>query len=58
VDSGERGKDEGFVIYLRMSRRVLMEFLGASVQGLDWAIRIVLLLPSAYPTIDCFSLLV
>jgi len=41
VDSGERGKDEGFVIYLRMSRRALMEFRGASAHGLDRAIRIV-----------------
>ncbi len=29
------------MIYLRMSRRALMEFLGASAHGLDWAIRIV-----------------
>lgn len=37
VDSGERGKDKGFVIYLWVSRQALMGFLGARVHGFDWA---------------------
>jgi hypothetical protein len=55
VDSGERGKDEGFVINLRMSRRVLMEFLGASAHGLDWAIRIVYGIDGVRPPYICIA---